>query len=617
MSDLLLSVRDLKTYFRTPEGPSRAVDGVSFDIHRGETFALVGESGCGKSVTAFSIIRLLQQPPGYIAGGSILYKGTDVLRIPEYEMRNLRGREISMIFQEPMTSLNAVFTVGFQIAEVLKRHKGLNAAEAERRSIELMGTVGIPEPDRRIHDYPHQLSGGMRQRVMIAIALACQPGLLIADEPTTALDVTIQAQILELMRSLQKDLGTAVLLITHNMGVVAENSDRIGVMYGGRIVETADRHTLFNRPAHPYTVRLLQSLPSVQSRDQLLQTIEGRVPRATQYPDYCRFADRCHKVLEVCRTVDPALVEVEKDHHAACVLYDETIVGRKASSVEVAPQTFPRPEPAAGETRSLVELRNLQVHFPIKRGVFQKTVGYVRAVDGVDMSIPRGKTIGLVGESGCGKTTLGKALLQLIPPTGGSVVYDGKELTRLTAQELQPYRRTLQIIFQDPYASLNPRMMVSEIIEEGMKTHGIGGNRAERIELIEQHLNRVGLDASMMHRYPHEFSGGQRQRIGVARSLAVNPEFIVCDEPTSALDVSVQAQVINLLERLQAELNLTYLFITHDLSVVEYLADEVAVMYAGRIVERGTTEEIFNNPQHDYTRTLLAAIPEIEVSARP
>jgi peptide/nickel transport system ATP-binding protein len=609
MSDVLLSVEGLKTYFRTPEGTARAVDDVSFEIRRGETFALVGESGCGKSVTALSIIRLLAEPPGFYAGGSIRYRGTDLLRLPEFEMRRYRGRDVSMIFQEPMTSLNPVFTIGHQISEVFRRHQGLSAWEAAKRSIEMLEMVGIPEPGHRIGDFPHQLSGGMRQRVMIAMALACRPGLLIADEPTTAVDVTIQAQILELMRKLREETGTAILLITHNMAVVAENADRIGVMYAGRIVETADRVKLFQNPAHPYTARLLQSLPSGHKRDEALQTIEGRVPPATQYPPGCRFADRCHKKMAECVRVDPSLQEIEAGHQVACLLYEgpDKSTGRVGEAAEARPRLSLRTG-----VEPLLQVRGLQVHFPIRRGILQRTVGHVRAVDGVDMDVLRGRTLALVGESGCGKTTLGKAILQLVRPTAGSVTFGGVDLVSIGRGRLKPLRQKLQIIFQDPYSSLNPRMMVSEIIEEGMKSQGIGSSHADRVDRMAQVLGRVGLDPEMMHRYPHEFSGGQRQRIGIARCLSVNPEFIVCDEATSALDVSVQAQILNLLEKLQVDLNLTYLFITHDLSVVEYLADEVAVMYLGRIVERGPTEEIFGSPKHPYTRALLAAIPKVD-----
>ncbi len=611
--NIIIEVKDLRTHFRTSEGVARAVDGISFQVRAGESFALVGESGCGKSVTALSIPQLVQKPAGYIAGGEITYKGKGIVHIPETEKRALRGNEISMIFQEPMTSLNPVFTVEQQLTEVMRRHRGLGRKEARQEALRMLERVKMPEPELRLKEYPHQLSGGMKQRVMIAMALACHPGLLIADEPTTALDVTIQEQILSLMRELRQEFGTAVLLITHDLGVVAENADRVGVMYAGRIVEQGSLDQILRNPAHPYTVKLLDSLPSAGKREQALQTIEGRVPPATDFPMGCRFEPRCHKAMDICRQIDPELVPVEEGHQAACVLYDEKIVERRHAPADVrdtAP-SIPRDEDI-GDAPSLVSLRGLKLWFPVRRGLFKKTVGHVRAVDGVDLNIRKSRTSALVGESGCGKTTLGKAVLQLLRPTSGTIEFGGAELNALSRAALKPFRRRLQIIFQDPFSSLDPRMMVGEILMEGMAAHGIGGSRVERLTRAEDLMDRVGLDPQMVHRYPHEFSGGQRQRIAIARCLAVDPEFIVCDEATSALDVSVQAQIINLLKRLQTDLGLTYLFITHDLSVVEYLADEVYVMYLGRIVERGLTGEIFVSPMHPYTRALFSAVPRID-----
>ncbi|MEK7270707.1 MAG: ABC transporter ATP-binding protein [Planctomycetota bacterium] len=609
----LLDVCDLKTYFKTREGLARAVDGVSFEIREGETYALVGESGCGKTVTALSAIQLVPGPAGFHAGGVIAYKGIDIARLPEVEKRRLRGKEISMIFQEPMTSLNPVLTVGFQLMEPLRLHQGLSRAEARKRAIEMLDIVKIPDPASRFEEYPHQLSGGMKQRVMIAMALACEPGLLIADEPTTALDVTIQAQILDLMRELQRKKKTSVLFITHDLGVVSAIADRVGVMYAGRIVETGTTRQILENPAHPYPVRLLQSLPTRQRRDQGLQTIEGRVPAPTRFPPGCRFAERCHKRQDACRRIDPALLDVESGHRAACILYDGGLQGRTVRPEEIRTPPEPKKRAAQGEGSDvLVEVQDLRVHFPVRKGIFKRVVAHVRAVDGVDLSIRRGRTLALVGESGCGKTTLGKAILQLIRPTGGRILVEGSDLCGLDRAALKPFRRRLQVVFQDPYSALNPRMMVREIVTEGMAAHGIGGGRREREAIAAEILARVGLDPEMMDRYPHEFSGGQRQRIGIARCLAVGPAFIVCDEATSSLDVSVQAQILNLLQRLQAEEGLTYLFITHNLSVVEYFADEVAVMYLGRIVERGKAEEVFTDPLHPYTRALLAAIPRID-----
>ena len=615
----LLRVTELKTYFHTKEGPARAVDGVSFEIERGETFSLVGESGCGKSVTALSIMQLVPQPAGYFAGGSIEYDGRDLLKLPETERRRVRGNEIAMIFQEPMSALNPVLTVGYQLMEPLRRHKGLAAREARAAAVEWLGRVGIPSPEQRFGEYAHQLSGGMKQRVMIAMAMACEPGLLIADEPSTALDVTVQAQILELMRELQKTNGTAILLITHDLGVVAETADRVAVMYAGRIVETASRQELLEQPSHPYTIRLLQSLPSQTKREHALLTIEGRVPAATRYPAGCRFAPRCHRAHDHCQAVDPRLLDVGENHQAACVLYDESLQGHRIDPSDVRLKAQPRVRREASHAdEAVVRLVDIKVHFPIRKGLLKRVVGHVKAVDGVDLTINKGETLALVGESGCGKTTLGKALLQLVRPTAGSVLAgdNGTDLTRLDRAALRPYRQLFQIMFQDPYASLNPRMMVGETVMEGMVVHGIGGTRLEREDLVRELLAKVGLGPEMTHRYPHEFSGGQRQRVGIARALAVDPRLIVCDEPTSALDVSVQAQIINLLVTLQQDLGLSYLFISHDLSLVEHIAHRVAVMYLGQIVELADVESLFEKPRHPYTEALFSANPVIDPETR-
>ncbi len=610
---IILEVKGLKTCFRTSEGTAQAVDGLTFQIRAGESFALVGESGCGKSVTALSIIQLLQKPAGYIAAGKIIYKGRDILCLAENEKRRLRGNEISMIFQEPMTSLNPVFTVGQQIMEVIHRHQGVTGKAVREQAIEMLDMVKIPEPVLRFKEYPHQLSGGMKQRVMIAIALACHPGLLIADEPTTALDVTIQEQILSLIRELRERFGTAVLLITHDLGVVAENADQVAVMYAGRIVEQGNLQTVLRHPGHPYTIKLLESLPSARKRQEALQTIEGRVPSATRFPAGCRFAERCYKAMAICKEKDPTLLPIGQGHQTACLLYDEALMGQRIKPEELRE----KPPPVlrlqdTGDPAALLTVKGLKLWFPIKKGLLKRTCGHVMAVNETDLIFRQGATVGLVGESGCGKTTLGKAIIQLLRPTAGSVTMAGRDLTTLSRSALKPFRRDLQIIFQDPFSSLNPRMMVGEILIEGMSAHGLGKSRKEQRLKAGQLMERVGLDPDMIHRYPHEFSGGQRQRIAIARCLAVKPRFIVCDEATSALDVSVQAQIINLLKTLQAEMSLTYLFITHDLSVVEYLADEVAVMYLGRIVEQGQTEEVFQDPKHPYTQALLSAVPQVD-----
>ena len=620
MHDTLLSVQNLKTYFRTPEGLARAVDGISFEIKPNEIFALVGESGCGKSVTALSIIQLVAKPAGFIADGAIHYKGQDLTRLSEVEKRKIQGNDIAMIFQEPMTSLNPVFTIGNQISEAIRQHQNLRGTAARNAAIEMLDLVGIPEPAARYDEYPHQMSGGMKQRVMIAMALSCRPGLLIADEPTTALDVTIQAQILELIQRLQQELQMAVLLITHDLGVVANIADRVAVMYAGKIAETGTWEQLYKTPQHPYTVKLLESTPARDKRGTELRTITGRVPKATEYNDGCRFAERCPKIMDGCENILPTLQTVNGNgHNVACHLYNPeppfnaTVTAATKLELEIEADSENRETTTQStKTHPQLQVKNLCVHYPIQKGILKRTVGYVYAVDDVTLDIPRGKTLALVGESGSGKTSLGKAVLRLGVPVKGDLIYDGTNIATVNREQLHPYRQRMQIIFQDPYASLNPRMTVGAIIQEGMQAHNIGGSIDERHTRVAELMRRVGLSPDMVTRYPHEFSGGQRQRIGIARCLAIDPEFIVCDEATSALDVSVQAQILNLLKSLQTDFNLTYLFITHNLSVVEYFADEVAVMYLGRIVERGTTEEIFDAPKHPYTRALLSAVPKMD-----
>jgi peptide/nickel transport system ATP-binding protein len=576
----LLGVRDLTVSI----GSAQPVDGVSFEIAPGETFALLGESGCGKSLTALALMRLLPSA-ARIAGGSVKFAGDELCGFTESRMRTVRGGRIGMIFQEPGTSLNPVMTVGAQIAEALKAHAG--KADAER-VVELLAAVGIPDPARRATEYPFQMSGGMKQRAMIAMALAGEPELLIADEPTTALDVTIQAQVLDLLRELQRQRGMAMLLITHDLGVVAKMADRIGVMYAGQLVEVAARKTFFDAPGHPYSRRLFAALPdsTVPSCQRRLSTIPGSVPPLGTAFRGCRFAARCSEVLPVCRVQEPPWREPVAGQRARCHL-EATPAGIKVGAGETA-----RAMEENGPV--LLEAHDIKVHFPIRSGVLQRPVGYVRAVDGVDLQLAAGRTLALVGESGCGKTTVGKAILGLQPPTAGTVRLDGTPLTGLA-----PAR--MQMVFQDPFGSLNPRMRIGAIIAEGKPAVAVG-------ELLQQ----VGLSPEMAGRYPHEFSGGQRQRIAIARALAVGPQILICDEPTSALDVSVQAQILNLLTDLQERLGLAYLFITHNIAVVDFLAHEVAVMYLGRIVERGTADEVLRAACHPYTKALLAAVPRIE-----
>ena len=617
MPPALLQVENLRTWLSGSEGVVHAVDGVSFSVARGETFALLGESGCGKSMTALSIARLLPDS-GRIVSGSVHLDGQDLLQLPESAMRDVRGSRIGMIFQEPGTSLNPVMTAGAQIREVLLQHTDLRGSAADARVLELLDAVGLPDPRSRVLEYPFQLSGGMKQRVMIAIALACEPSLLIADEPTTALDVTIQAQVLDLLRDLQKKMGMSILLITHDLGVVSEMAHHVAVMYAGEIVESARRDDFFRNPAHPYSRKLFASLPDRQARDRSLAVIRGRVPSLAQEFQGCRFADRCDFAWALCRTTSPAWNGVESEHGARCHLYSEG-VGDKAPAADVLPQGAALSAacgPAHPDTdATLLAVEDLKIYFPVRKGILKRVVGHVKAVDGVSLSVRAGRTLALVGESGSGKTTVGKGIVQLLPLSGGSVSFEGVDLSSLSAGELRGRRRDFQIIFQDPYSSLNPRMRVLDIVEEGMIALGVGGDRQSRAARVDAILALVGLGVEMKYRYPHEFSGGQRQRIAIARALAVEPRLIVCDEPTSALDVSVQAQILNLLRELQSRLCIAYLFITHNMSVVEFLADEVAVMYLGKIVEQGSADQVLRRPQHAYTKALLSAVPRVDISS--
>jgi peptide/nickel transport system ATP-binding protein len=620
-----LVVRDLSIRI----GVARPVDGISFDIAAGECFALLGESGCGKSMTALGLMRLLPAA-ARVDGGSIGFEGRELLALSEAEMREVRGGAhgrpprssdglaappggahaalgrpgggMAMIFQEPATSLNPVLTVGSQIVEALELHAALRGAAARVRAEELLDQVGIPDPKRRLDEYPFQLSGGLRQRVMIAIALAGSPRLLIADEPTTALDVTIQAQVLDLLDELRRKQRMALLLITHDLGVVARMADRVGVMYAGQLVEDAPRSAFFPRPAHPYSVRLFAALPDADRRGGRLATIPGSVPSADAVHGGCRFVERCGEAMPACHNQAPPWREVAGSQRVRCHLegpapgvVSDTDGGTTVPSVAAQP---------------LLDVRGLSVHFPIRRGILQRAVGAVKAVDGLSLQLMPGRTLALVGESGCGKTTAGKAMLQLIRPTAGTVSLDGVELTTRSSNQLRPLRAKMQMVFQDPFASLNPRLRIGDIIAEGMQALGVGGG--DPAPMIGALLERVGLRAEMATRYPHEFSGGQRQRIAIARALAVNPQLLICDEPTSALDVSVQAQILNLLSDLQRELQLAYLFITHNIAVVDYLAHDVAVMYLGRIVERGAAGEVLRAPRHPYTKALLAAVPRVD-----
>ncbi|EGV32414.1 oligopeptide/dipeptide ABC transporter, ATPase subunit [Thiorhodococcus drewsii AZ1] len=618
MTEPLLEVEGLTTQLGDEASPSRVVDGLDLQIASGETFALLGESGCGKSMTALSLMRLLP-PGGRILSGGVRFAGTDLLRLTEAEMRRVRGGGMAMIFQEPQTSLNPVLTVGAQIAEAVRVHEGISQARIRERVVDLLRSVGISEPERRVEAYPHQLSGGMKQRVMIAMALAGDPRLLIADEPTTALDVTIQAQVLSLIKDLRRETGMAVLLITHDLGVVAETADRLAVMYAGQIVETAEVAEFFAGPAHPYSRKLMESLPSAEKRHGRLAMISGRVPTLDQAFQGCRFADRCDSVMPICRETVPEWHLLERGRRVRCHLWDtdvppafETSVDDESASGHSGVAAMSRDEAREPLLRAI----DLKVHFPIHRGLFRRVVGQVKAVDGLSLDLHSGRTLALVGESGCGKTTAGKGILQLIRPTGGSVLYRDRDLVGLGHRKMRAYRKELQVIFQDPYASMNPRMLVGDVVGEGLQALGIEPSRAGRARRVAELLELVGMDPEAARRYPHEFSGGQRQRICIARALAVEPRLIVCDEPTSALDVSVQAQILNLLKDLQVRLGLSYLFITHNIAVVAYLAQEVAVMYLGRVVERGSVDEVLDDPRHPYTRALFSAVPSVAPGKR-
>ncbi len=619
----LLEVTELRTHFATDAGTARAVDGVSFSVEEGETVGIVGESGCGKTVAALSIMRLVPDPPGRILpSSSIRLRGRELVELPDRAMRGVRGREVAMVFQEPMTSLNPVLTIGDQIREALVLDGRAEGRSAREAAIRLLGEVGIPDGEARYAEYPHQLSGGMRQRVMIAIGLALEPALLIADEPTTALDVTIQAQILALIAKLKERRRMGVLLITHDLGVIAEVSDRVLVMYAGQIVESGTVEEIFRAPAHPYTQGLLASLPQLSATEKRLKSIPGFVPDAAAWPGGCRFQPRCPHAWEKCGEPPPIFPgeEGNGERIIRCWLPGEprrgngappppTLVARTPERRRAAAHT---PDPPEEGGRPLLRVRGLRKYFPLRGGRGGRNRPVVRAVDGVSLEIRRGETLGLVGESGCGKSTAGRAILRLIEPTEGEVYFGGEDVRSMEGEALRGLRRRAQIIFQDPFGSLNPRMTVEEMLGEVLKVHGLAPERAARRERVRELLDIVGLLPGHADRYPHEFSGGQRQRVGIARALSVEPDFIVCDEPVSALDVSVQAQVLNLLRDLQREFGLTYLFISHDLAVVEHVSDRVAVMYLGRIVETAAVSRLYREARHPYTRCLLSAIPRPE-----
>lgn len=581
---VLLEVKNLVTEFRTEDQIVKAVNNISFTLHKGETIGIVGESGSGKSVTALSVMRLIPNPPGRIASGEIIFhsdsKGAvDLTKLSEKEMRAFRGNEIAMIFQEPMTSLNPVFTCGDQVMEAIMLHQKVSKQEAKAKTIELFKEVQLPRPENIFETYPHQISGGQKQRVMIAMAMSCNPSLLIADEPTTALDVTVQKTILELMQKLQQEHEMGLMFITHDLGVIAELADKVVVMYKGKIVEQGNVMDIFSNPQHPYTKGLLACRPPLNRRLHQLPTVS----------DFMRVE------------ADGTITESDK---SVKEVMDKLVV--TAEEREKHLKDIYKQQP-------VLQVKNVKTYFPISKGVFGKSKEYVKAVDDVSFEVYPGETLGLVGESGCGKTTLGRTILRLIEPTAGEIIYNGKNIADLNAKELREIRKDMQIIFQDPYSSLNPRITVGEAIMEPMKVHGILGSDKERKERVLELLNKVNMSAEHFYRYPHEFSGGQRQRICIARALALNPQFIICDESVSALDVSVQAQVLNLLNELKKEFKFTYIFISHDLSVVKFMSDRMVVMNKGKIEEIGYADDIYSNPQTEYTRKLINAIPKGEL----
>ncbi len=612
-SATLLQVNEMSTVFQTRTGSLEAINNVSFNIAKGETVALVGESGSGKSVSGLSILRLLENT-GEISSGTIRYNQANLTKMTDEEIRNMRGKDISMIFQDPMTCLDPVYTIGNQIIEALKVHEDLSKQAYNQRAAELLRLVGFPDVESRLQNYPHQLSGGQRQRVMIAIALACRPSLLIADEPTTALDVTVQAQIIELLKKLQSELGTAIFLITHDLGVVAEMADRVVVMYAGQVVEQADVKSLFSQPEHPYTQALLQSIPRLETdRNERLQTIKGSVPSLTDLPTGCRFHPRCPFASEKCRIEEPPIFAAGENHMSKCWLKDPKIAKQEwipinQTTDEEMASVYEETYPMQDKQEVLLAATNIKKYFPITKGIFSRTIGQVRAVDGVSLHIYPGETHGLVGESGCGKSTVGRLLMNLLHLTEGEVTFSGQDLRKMKHQPLKKFRQRTQMVFQDPYSSLNPRMMIADIIGEPLEVHGIA-NGQEKYKRIAELLETVGLSRNDIQKFPHQFSGGQRQRIGIARALATEPDLLICDEAVSALDVSVQAQILNLLKDLQRKMGLSYFFISHDLNVVKYISDRISVMYLGEIVEVAESETLFRKPLHPYSQALISAVP--------
>ena len=616
----VLEITNLSTHIQLTKSVVQAVGNVDLAIEAGETLGLVGESGCGKSMTGLSIMGLLP-PGGEIVGGSIKLADRELVGLPDSELRKIRGNDVAMIFQDPLTSLDPTKTIGYQVAEPVRLHKGASKSAAMDRAKEVLALVGLPRPAERLGDYPHQLSGGLRQRVMIAMALTCEPKLLIADEPTTALDVTIQAQILALLHDLKDRLGMAMLLITHDMGVIAGHADRVQVMYAGRMVEATDTGTLFRHMRHPYTHALLASIPRLdQDSSQRLLSIGGLPPDLADPPPGCRFAPRCSRATDRCRTDEPPLTGETLAHLFSCwhpvdgpsgtgAADDTAPRAHAVADRPAAPPSVPDGADGFAAGSPLLEVRELVKEFPVTAGaILQRKVAAVHAVSNVSFTVNAGETFGLVGESGCGKTTIGRVVVALERPNSGSVLLAGQDISALSRGELRRQRRDLQLMFQDPYSSLDPRMRVGSIIREPLTIQHVGSHNEQQQRVFEL-LDEVGLPRNAVERYPHEFSGGQRQRIGLARALTLSPRVIVADEPVSALDVSIRAQVLNLMKRLQADHGLTYIVISHDLAVVKYMADRIGVMYLGKMVEMGTADDIYERAAHPYTAGLIGTIP--------
>jgi peptide/nickel transport system ATP-binding protein len=609
----VLEVRDLRTVFLTDAGPVHAVDGVSLSVGAGETLGIVGESGSGKSVTALSLLRLLEEP-ARILGGEIRVQGRDVLAMSAEELRQLRGDRMAMVFQDPMTGLNPVLRILRQLTEHMVAHGKFTAPEARGRAVSLLGRMGVTSPERMVASYPHQFSGGMRQRVMLAMGFANQPALLIADEPTTALDVTIQAQIIDLLRGLNEETGAAIVLISHDLGVIGDLCRRVVVMYAGEVVEEAPTAVALADPGHPYTWALVNAVPRIDQplgADRRLISIEGAPPDPLAMPTGCRFAPRCPFRVARCTQEHPPLAPVGEGRRARCwVTLAGTILPKPGVPAEAA---APR---EASTAAPLLEVRGAVKHFPLQRESFLAPRRVVHAVNGVDLTVRRGETVGIVGESGCGKSTLARLITRIHAPTAGSIRFDGQEIATASAATIRPLRRRMQMVFQDPYASLNPRMRVGEILSEPLVAHGIVRRGAEARERVAELLRTVGLNPAWEARFPHEFSGGQRQRISIARALALHPDLVVADEPISALDVNIQAQILNLMLDLQQRMGLTYLFIAHDLAVVRHVCDRVVVLYLGKVVEEASSRDLFARPLHPYTRTLISAAPVPDVAAQ-